>query len=125
MRAGILKRAAAAVAAVTFIFTSVFTGVAGSEVTANAATVSIPVKASFNRSDARSILDMINEMRTGSDAWYYNQDGSKYSCSGLGELSWDEGLEQAAMQRAAEIAVSYDHSRPNGESCFSIESGSL
>lgn len=34
------------------------------------------------------------------------------------ELEYDYELERVAMQRAAEIALSYDHTRPNGKACF-------
>lgn len=90
---------------------------------ANAAE-SIPVNISveYGQTEARSILDMINEMRTNhSDAWYWNiDDMTKTTCNNLGELAYDYDLERLAMQRAAEIALSYEHTRPNTDSCFSI-----
>ena len=65
---------------------------------------------------------MINDMRTSStDAWYWNEDDTaKVVCSDLQELAYDYDLEKIAMKRAAEIALSYSHTRPNGESCFRI-----
>ena len=90
---------------------------------ANAAE-SIPVNISveYGQTEARSILDMINEMRTNrTDAWYWNiDDTTKTTCNNLGELAYDYDLERLAMQRAAEIALSYDHTRPNGDLSFSI-----
>ena len=88
------------------------------ELSAQAAITKLSLKVKFVQSDARSIADMINELRTGSDAWYLNEDGSRHTCSGLTALQLEDGLEQAAMQRAAELAVSYSHTRPNGERCF-------
>lgn len=38
---------------------------------------------------------------------------------GLNELTMDKDLLEAAMLRAAEITVSFSHTRPNGETCFS------
>ena len=38
---------------------------------------------------------------------------------GLNELTMDKDLLEAAMLRAAEITVSFSHTRPNGEKCFS------
>lgn len=34
------------------------------------------------------------------------------------ELQYDYALERVAMKRAVEIALSYDHTRPNGTKCF-------
>lgn len=39
---------------------------------------------------------------------------------GLSPLYFDKALTEAAMQRAAEIAVYYSHTRPDGTSCFDI-----
>ena len=36
--------------------------------------------------------------------------------AGVGELAWDSGLEAAAKQRAAEIALYFSHTRPDGSS---------
>ena len=40
--------------------------------------------------------------------------------NGLDSLTIDEELTEAAMQRAAEISLYFDHTRPNGESCFTV-----
>ena len=90
---------------------------------ANAAeNIPVNISVEYGQTEARSILDMINEMRTNrSDAWYWNiDDTTKTTCNNLGELAYDYDLERLAMQRAAEIALSYDHTRPNGDRCFSI-----
>ena len=85
----------------------------------------VPVTVKYDQAGARSMLDMINKFRTGSDAWYWNKDGSKNVLSGLSDFQYDYGLEQAAMQRAAELAVIFDHQRPNGTMCFSAADGYL
>lgn len=73
----------------------------------------------YHQTEARSQLSRINSLRTGSDAWYWNEDNTeKVICSGLSELTYDYDLEKTAMQRAAEIAVYYSHTRPNGEMTF-------
>ena len=90
---------------------------------ANAAeNIPVNISVEYGQTEARSILDMINEMRTNhSDAWYWNKDDmTKTTCNNLGELAYDYDLERLAMQRAAEIALSYDHTRPNGDLSFSI-----
>ena len=68
---------------------------------------------------ARSMLKMINDWRTSGDAWYYNSDNTVHDCGVLKAYTYDYDLEQIALQRAFEIAVSFDHTRPNGELCFS------
>ena len=92
---------------------------------ANAAEI-IPVNISvkYAQTEARKIFNMINEMRTSStDAWYWNEDDTtKTTCSALSELAYDYDLERLAMKRAAEIALSYSHTRPNGGRSFSVYS---
>ena len=74
----------------------------------------------FNQTEARSMLDSINAFRTGSDAWYWNSsDTEKVQATGLGELVYDYELEKVAMQRAAEIALYWDHTRPDGRDTWS------
>ena len=76
--------------------------------------VNISVK--YGQTEARTILDMINEARTNSEyAWYWNMDDTtKTYCTDLKELKYDYDLERVAMKRAAEIALSYAHERPAG-----------
>lgn len=75
----------------------------------------VTVSVKYGQTDARNMLKMINEFRTGEDAWYYNSNGNKEICSNLRPLVYSYDLEQIAMQRAAEIAMSYSHTRPNGQ----------
>lgn len=78
------------------------------------------VPGTFGQTDAREMLAMINDFRTGSDAWYWNStNSSKVQVTNLKELTYDYNLEKIAMQRAAETALSFSHTRPNGGSCFS------
>ena len=80
---------------------------------------SVEIQAVFHQESARSMLAMINEFRTGPEAWEWNADNTeKIWHSGLQELKYDYHLEQIAMQRAVEIALSFSHTRPNGEICF-------
>lgn len=82
--------------------------------------ISVGVKAQYGQTEARSMLDMINDFRTGSDAWAWNEtDTEKVTYQNLKTLTYDYGLEKVAMQRAAEIALEFAHERPNGENCFS------
>lgn len=83
--------------------------------------VTVGVTGTYRQSEARSMLAMINEFRTGNDAWAWNStDTEKVLYSDLGELTYDDELERAAMQRAAEVAILFSHTRPNGSKCFSV-----
>ena len=85
------------------------------------ATTTIYPEMTYGQTDARSMLASINSFRTGSNAWYWNSDNStKTWQNNLSALTYDYGLEQNAMQRAAEIAVIFDHTRPNGQSCWTV-----
>ena len=72
----------------------------------------------YYQSEARAILDDLNDWRTSGDAWYYNSDGSRYDCGKLDAYTYDYNLEQIAMIRAVEISESFSHTRPDGSSCF-------
>lgn len=78
-------------------------------------THTVHTRMTYGQTDARSMLAGINQFRTGSDAWYWNEDNkTKTVCSDLSPLTYDYTLEKIAMLRAREIAISYDHTRPNG-----------
>ena len=76
---------------------------------------------SYDQASARSMLPLVNDFRTGNEA-YYKIDDTGGTASLVGELptfSYSYALEEIAMQRAAEIAVSFGHGRPDGTFCFS------
>lgn len=82
-------------------------------------TATVQLDVTYCQTEARSILDMVNDFRTGDDAWYWNSDNTtKTVCTDLSKLSYDYELEKVAMQRAAEIALSFSHTRTNGELCW-------
>lgn len=55
----------------------------------------IEVTVQYGQTEARTILNMINELRTGNDAWYWNSDNStKTDCTGLQPLTYDYELEK-------------------------------
>ena len=65
--------------------------------------------------EARTMLNLINEFRTGGDAWYWNKDNTTWTTvTGLKKLEYDLELEAVAKLRAEEIAVSFSHTRPDG-----------
>lgn len=73
----------------------------------------------YQQTSARNMLSLINDFRTGGSAWVWNEsDTEKLPVTGLKEINYDYELEKVAMQRAAELVVLYNHTRPNGERCF-------
>lgn len=80
----------------------------------------------YDVAEAKKVLPLTNSFRTGSEANYVSEDNkTTITVPGLGNLVWDEGLENIAKVRAQEIAKSFSHTRPNGSSCFTAfdESG--
>lgn len=83
--------------------------------------VDIDVEVTYHQTEARRMLDMINGLRGTEDAWIWNSDNSEKEYFDVGPIQWDYALEQIAMQRAAEAAYYFSHTRPNGKSCSSYE----
>ena len=67
---------------------------------------SFSVKGDVDYEKAFACLELVNQER---------------SRQGLSTLTMDQTLLNQAMQRAAECAVNFDHGRPNGTSCYSIQ----
>ena len=65
---------------------------------------SIIVSGQSNYDYARDVVDAVNKER---------------AAAGLGSLSMDAELTEVAMQRAAETALYFSHTRPDGSDCFS------
>ncbi len=84
-------------------------------------TVQVKVELQYRYDMTESMLPLINELRTGDGAWYWNSDNStKTVLTDLKPMTYDYGLEYTAMQRAAECALHYAHTRPDGTRCFAI-----
>ena len=86
-----------------------------------AATQTVNIEVTYDQTEARAMLDMINQFRqnegtsSGEQAWYWNPgDTQKLAVTGLTNLVYDYNLERVAMQRAAELAIAFSHTRPNG-----------
>lgn len=71
--------------------------------TADSNTFNLDIDGAFHQSAARELLDLVNAARAKVDA---------------APLQYDENLEKIAMLRAAETAISFDHTRLDGTSCF-------
>lgn len=102
-----------------FIFVFVF--LCTWNVSAEAAdTKVVKVAVEYEQTEARKMLSLVNSFRQGSEAWYWNEDNRTQTvCSDLSGLVYDYQLERIAMQRAAEIALSFDHTRPDGSKFYS------
>ncbi len=86
----------------------------------SAMTVTLPVSGTYGQTDARLVYNMLNRFRAGHDAWYWSSDNErKINVSGsLHQLTYSYELERTAMIRAIELAVYYNHVRPNMDTCF-------
>ena len=82
------------------------------------------VKGSY-MADAQAVLNLINKYRKEAcDKGYPDpRDSSRrLTKDDYVPIRWSSDLEYIARIRAAEASVVADHTRPNGESCFSLES---
>ena len=86
--------------------------------------LNLEVEVTFEYDLARAGFQLVNDFRAGKvegGAWQWNEDNqSKTILTDLQPLTYDYGLEKIAMQRAAECAVFYSHTRPNGSTCMTI-----
>ena len=91
-----------------------------STVQAATGTRSVSIQLTYGQTEARNVYSMINAMRASStDAWYWDSNNSTRTyCYNLQPLTYDYALEQVAMKRAAEIALSYSHTRPDGTNYY-------
>lgn len=83
------------------------------------------VTGTYGQDDARAMLEVVNSFRQEADVWQWNEDNTtktvfnQNGAKDIGVLKYDYDLEQIAMQRAMEVAISFSHTRPDGTSCFS------
>ena len=97
-------------------FLIMITAYLGSELVKASDTVTVSYEATHHQSEAREMLRLLNEFRTGG-TWYWNQDNTtktNIAPNELQPLQWDYELEKLAIKRAEEIAVFYSHTRPAG-----------
>lgn len=71
------------------------------------ATESVTVSGTRDYTNAYAVLEIVNQQRT---------------ANGLSALVMNESLLETAMQRAAETSVLFSHTRPDGSSCYSLNS---
>ena len=74
----------------------------------------------WGQTEARQMLDLVNDFRTRGDAWLWNEDNyTKTYNIYRSPLTYDYELEATAMVRAAENAIRTGHTRPDGSYCYS------
>lgn len=96
----------------------------GETVQAASKTATVRLNVTYGQTEARRMLGLLNQFRTGDEAWVWNDDGkTKTFYPDLEPLTYDYKLEKIAMQRAAELAVLFDHKRPDGTGCFTLFDG--
>lgn len=84
----------------------------------------VSYQVTYCQSEARKMLNMVNEFRTGSGAWQWNSDNTeKIYLKGLETLSYDYTLEKIAMERAVEIAICFSHTRPDSTDWYTAYGG--
>ncbi len=89
----------------TFVFALLFL----SNKTLATNTIDVKVNGTMDYTKAQEVLDLVNKER---------------QAAGVSTLKMDTELQEAAMTRAAELALNFDHTRPDGTSCFTISSKS-
>lgn len=72
--------------------------------------------------EVQAVLAMTNSFRTGDEAFYINKDNETFTDlrGKLKALNLDKDLCAAAEIRAREIVRKFSHTRPNGNSCFTV-----
>ncbi|MCD8322000.1 MAG: CAP domain-containing protein, partial [Oscillospiraceae bacterium] len=81
----------------------------------------VTVSGAYDQTEARSMLELINQLRTGEDAWIWDEEDAEQTIlTELEPLSYDYALEQIAMVRAAELALSFSHTRPDGSAWYTL-----
>lgn len=88
------------------------------QILANDVPVYIKTSVNYGQTTGREILQLVNDFRKSDEAWYYDEGNNPLKFPDLHELTYDYELEKIAMKRAAEIAVSFSHVRPDGSDCF-------
>ena len=70
---------------------------------------------------ARPMLDLINDFRSGDEAWYRSASGEKVNAGKLDKLQYDYELETLAVSRAMEVAIYCCHVRINSHKTITEE----
>ncbi len=72
----------------------------------------------YDYESAEQLLTILNRYRESGEAWILDRNGERIDLGSLPPFVLDETLTDAAMQRASELIVTFSHTRPDGNSCF-------
>ncbi|MCD8117622.1 MAG: CAP domain-containing protein [Oscillospiraceae bacterium] len=75
-------------------------------------TVTVAVDGTYAAADITAVLTRVNEIRK--EAY------DEGLVDSYVEVTWSSGLEEIAQLRAAEACLNWAHTRPNGETCFTV-----
>ncbi|MCQ2529303.1 MAG: DUF4214 domain-containing protein [Saccharofermentans sp.] len=93
--------------------------------TVYAATPIMNIGGSYKQLEARAIEYYMNRDRKSGDGYYIDSNGVKHAAAKDHDIAMDARLEQVARIRAGELAMRYDHTRPNGKSFDSLYAGTM
>ncbi|MBQ7059484.1 MAG: leucine-rich repeat protein, partial [Firmicutes bacterium] len=82
--------------------------------------ITADIGVTYDQTSARAMLSLVNDFRAENPGYFDEDNTTVLYTSNQSPLVYDYELERIAMQRALEIAMSFSHTRPNGESCFTI-----
>ncbi len=119
MKIRVTKKIITIVLALSLFINIVF--VPMSSVRADDSMTTITVTASINRRSKADIIKRINEIRL---EFYNLNQKYHYVDYTYTPVKWSSDMEEIAYIRAVESSVYWGHTRPNGESCFTVKSSS-
>ena len=102
---------------VVLVVLSITFGHTDSNAVSAATTFTANFQVEYAQTDARSMLEMVNNFRTGSEAWAWNESNTeKIFYDNLSPLTYDYELEKVAMQRRvqADKAPRRSHAESGG-----------
>lgn len=107
MKKNFYKKIQTAMMGILLVLCCFFTASSGQTAHAASDTYSVYVEGECNYDYANEVLALLNQVR---------------KKAGKSPLIMNEELLETAMKRAAEIAIDFGHTRPNGKKCFSANS---
>ena len=114
------KRIISIVLALSFVISLVL--IPMPSVRADDSITTIQVTKTINRRSKADILARINEIRLE----FYNENQKHHYVENYTykPIKWSSDLEEIAYKRAVESSIYFNHTRPNGESCWTVKSSS-
>jgi len=91
-------------------------------VSAGPGNIMVSVPGYFEKKDLEKAIERVNEIRQEAcrNEYVNPSSGSKLTMADYVPIKWSGDLEWIAQTRAAEALVCEEHTRPNGDNCFSV-----